>query len=469
LKPRNDARTTPPAETGAGMNPLQWVAARFAELRSPKPLPPLRLPRRPALRAPRRGTLAAMWEARLAARAGVPVDEYLQHRLSRQLAALPLAPSRLPATVAVEPDGTLAVRPAPPASARRAPWLDSFLRAHGHAALAPDIQLAQADVARLAARIESQRQRVDAASRALEGVIQTKEVADPEDEAQAQQMGRPPVPPPVGLALRVLGLALLAAETWQLGVPCLEVAGIRTDDLAAELHRNPLGLVLGALFALGAAASLFLFAYVAHRRALELFDGLPEPRRRGWTAAAAVGATAISAAIAWSIAGVRPGAHHPLDVRAARVATFLVALAIPATVAWLVSVAGAHDAARDEALALARAWDQEHYRSLADVTRHAASLSEEERRLDRLEADRAAAVRRLRTLQQRAAAAERLAADAADAEEADLARVVQAIVSSLELDRYEFARQGGARAMARGEDAPPATSNDVTRNLGLTA
>jgi len=48
---------------------LQWLGARLAELRAPRPLPPLRLPRRPALRPPRRGALAAMWEARLAARA----------------------------------------------------------------------------------------------------------------------------------------------------------------------------------------------------------------------------------------------------------------------------------------------------------------------------------------------------------------------------------------------------------------
>ncbi|HYY06378.1 MAG TPA: hypothetical protein VE997_07355, partial [Candidatus Limnocylindria bacterium] len=122
MKPRNESRSAPPVELGARPNPaewLQWLAAKLAELRTPRTLPPLRTPRRPRLRTRRRSALAACCEARLAARADIPLEEYLQHRLSRQLGSLPVPPSRLPISIAVEPDGTLTVRPAEPAPSRR--------------------------------------------------------------------------------------------------------------------------------------------------------------------------------------------------------------------------------------------------------------------------------------------------------------------------------------------------------------
>ena len=125
-------------------------------------------------------------------------------------------------------------------------------------------------------------------TRELEEVTRGADVADPADEAQAQQMGRPQISPPLGLGLQLFALALLLAETWQLAVPCLEGAGIRTSDLPAELYRTPMGVVLGSVFALGASASLFLFAHLALRRGLELFQAQAEPRRRLLTAGASV-------------------------------------------------------------------------------------------------------------------------------------------------------------------------------------
>jgi hypothetical protein len=409
----------------------------------------------------------------MAARAGVPLEEYLQHRLSRQLAALPVPAGRLPSEIAIEPDGTFSVRPGPPESERRAPWLASFLRAEGRAAVSADIDMAQARAARAAVRIDAQRQRVDAAASGLEAVTAGNEIADPADEAQALQMGRPPVPAPLGLALRGGALALVAAETWQLALPCFAAAGVRTADLAAELHRDPVALGFGVLFALGASLSLFLFAHFALTRALDVLEAQPAARRRAFAAAGAVAATAVAAAMAWSVAGARSGAADALDPRYTRAVVFLVVLAIPVTVAWLLAVARRHDAARDAALRDAAAWDREHYRALAEVSRHAAALAEEQRRLADLEAERDAALRQLQALQRRAALAERLAADAADAEEADLARLVQAVAAGLELDRYAYLRAADAHAGAlapepRAAAAPQIASTDVGRNLGLT-
>jgi hypothetical protein len=473
----NPKSTVP--DPGPQKNPLVWMRERLAELHALRASPAPRIPSRQKLRSPRPSWLAARWGARLAIRAGIPIEDFLQHRLSRHLAALPVPPSRLPVTIAVE-DGGVIASASSPAPRPRAPWLESFLRAEGPAALGAEIQLAQADAARLAGRVEAQRKRLEEVTRELEEAMRGADVADPADEAQAQQMGRPQVPPPLGLGLQLFALALLLAETWQLAVPCLEGAGIRTSDFSAELQRRPMGLVLGSVFALGASASLFLFAHLALRRGLELFQAQPEPRRRLWTALAAAAGALLAAAMAWSIAGVRPGAARAIDLRYARWTLFLIALAIPVATAWMLRTARELSAVRAEALARARAWDHEHYRSYAELSRRAAVRGEEERRLAGLEADRAAAARRLHGLQQRGAIAQRLADDAADQDEHELARVSQSIAAALELDRYEYVRQAtnrGSRTEHRARVPAPAGTatpqqvghgaHEVQPNLGL--
>jgi hypothetical protein len=470
LTPQTTKTPAAPAEPGPSKNPLLWIRDRIAELRAPRAFPALRIPRRPKVHPVHPSWLSSFWNARLAVRAGIPVEAFLQHRLSRHLAALPVPPSCLPVSITVEERGAV-MTVAQQAPSRRAPWLDSFLRAEGSAALAPEVQLAQADVARLAARLDAQRKRVDELGRELEDATRGQELADPADEAQAQQMGRPPVPPPIGLGLQLFGLALLLAETWQLAVPCLEAAGIHTRDLGAELQRNPVGLVLGGLFAFGASASLFLFAHLVVRRGRDL-SGERSERRRLWTGLAATGALALAVSMAWSIAGMRPGASRTIDLEYARVTLFLIALAIPLTTAWLLQLAQRLNGERGEVLATARAWDHEHYRSFAELSRRAAALSEEERRLARLESERVAAARRLRALQQRVITAERMAADAADEDEQDLLRLGQAIAASIELDRYEYLRQAVARGV-RFEQRPlsnppvggPATTAPVRREV----
>jgi hypothetical protein len=442
---------------------VQWFLAKVAalkNLRARRAPPQIKIPRRPKLATPRPRWSSAWWQARLAARSSIPLDDFLSHRLSRHMASLPVPPSRLPVLFSIDEFGTIHTTPNP-TPARRAPWLDSFLRAEGPSALGPEIQLAQADVARLAARIESQRKRVDESAREMEEATRGAQAVDPGDEAQAEQAGRPPVPLPIGIALQLFALALLLAETWQLAVPSLEAAGIHAHDLATEIKRNPVGLVLGLLFALGASASLFLFAHIALKRGLELFEAQPETRRRSWIGATAAAASLLAAAMAWSIAGTRPGADHPVDLRYAQVTLFFIALSIPITTAWLVRVARGLEAERAEALTRARAWDQEHYRAYSDLSRRAGLVQEEERRLLRLEADRATAVRRLRALQQRSIDAQRLAADAADEEDAELARLAQAITACLELDRYEFVRQAGLRGLNVERVPPPPAPSPV--------
>ena len=470
----NDA--TPPPEPRPALRGAQaWLTQRLAGLRARRAAPAVRAPSRPRLRAPRHRWWSSFGAARLAVRAGIPLDDFLQHRLSQHLARLPVPPARLPLTVAIDPDGAVITAPAA-APAHHAPWLESFLRAEGNAAVSREVQLHQADAARLAARIESQRRRVEEAGRDVDEATRGAALADPGDEAQARQMGRPPVPPPLGAGLQLFALALLAGETWQLAVPVLGAAGVRTRHLASELQRDPAGVVLGLLFALGASASLFLFGHLALRRGVESAGGPPDTGRRAWTAVFTVAATAAALAMAWSIAALRPGVGGAVDLRYARLALFLVALAVPLTAAWLLGLGRRLDAARAEAQALARAWDREHYQTLAEVSRRAAVLADEEQRLARLEEQRSAAVRRARALQQRAAAAERLAEDAAGEEEEELAALAQAVTAALELDRYEYVRQACRRGLPvepgrlQAAAAPPvrAAPAEVSgHNLGL--
>jgi hypothetical protein len=228
----------------------------------------------------------------------------------------------------------------------------------------------------------------------------------------------------------------------------LALAGIRTRQLPAELQRDPVNVVLGALFALGASATLFLLAHRALRWVAGWLEG-DALRSRVASALTSFATAALALALAAAIVAALPGAER-FDPRLARLAVFLVVLVIPFTGGWLFDLGRRLEGARAEALASARAWDREHYRILRDLGRRTAALEEEERRLAEVEAQRAAVLERLRTLQRRAAAAERLAADAAGEEGQELARLAQAVGTALELDRYRYLRL----ACARGQPMP---------------
>ncbi len=455
---KNQNGTAPAIDPDAANNALAWLRTRVAELRSWswRRSPPM--PRRPRLRVRPASSWSSFWSARAAVRARVPVEAFLQHRLSHSVGRLPVSPDRLPEEFSVL--GSTIVRTPRPGPLPNAPWLDSVLRAYGPPAVNPEILLGQADAARLAARIDAQRARVDELTHDVEAATRGVAIADPGDEVQANQMGRPVVPQPFGLALQIFAVVLLLAESWPLVTPCMEVAGIQSGHLVTEVQRNPIGVLLGSLFALGAAATLFLFAYLSVRRAVRVVETNPGAYG-AWTALGALIAVLLTLAMAWSTAGVRPGPNLPIEGGYARATVFLALLAIPFTSAWLFTAGRRLDQVRSKASALARAWDQEHYRSLADINRRATALAEEERRLSTLEAERATVVERLRTLQERVGTAERLAADAAAEEAQDLRAIAQALSATLELDRYEYIRQAGRRGIPVAQPEPAETPPPV--------
>jgi hypothetical protein len=309
-----------------------------------------------------------------------------------------------------------------------------------------DVLLAQGEVARLSAELEAQQRRAAEAERELEQARRDPSIEEL-DGGSVDTLGRPPVPPPWASVIHLFAFGLLLAEAWQLAVPVLEAAGVRTGALAGELARAPAPVVLGFTFALGAAVSLFFFVDLALRRVLDLFAALPAERRTRWTVLGSAAALAFAAAVSWSIAGLRPGGAR-VDHEYARFTLFLLALALPVTTSLLLRLARALHGQRAEALRAAVAWDQQRYRALAGWTRRATVAAAEGRELARIDAERTAAMRRIRTLRGRALAAERLGAEVAEAESRELEKLSRAIASALELDRYEFLRLSRGRRPA---------------------
>ena len=183
---KNKHGTSSTIDPAAAKNALDWVKARIAEARewstewSTRRLP--KAPRRTKLRARPRSFWSSYWAARMAVRSGIPLEGFLRHRLEQHLARLPVAPDRLPEEFAVE--GNLVVKTARSDPRPRAPWLESFLREHGSSAVNPEILLGQADAARLAARIDPQRGRVDELTHDVEAATRGVAIADPGDERQ---------------------------------------------------------------------------------------------------------------------------------------------------------------------------------------------------------------------------------------------------------------------------------------------
>jgi len=475
LEPLNGNRWNEAART----NPFDAAVQRFlARLssgletrlgRRALPAPPM--PRQPRLRPPRRSVVSSWWAARLAVRAGIRLEDFLQHRLARRLADLPVPPTRLPLAIAIDAGGGIACRPVP-GRARGVAWLRSFLRANGPAALAPEIHVARAEATELAAGIDTQRRRVEESAGELEKAIAGREVIDPRDEAQARQAGCPPKPLPAGSCLVALAAVLLLAQVWQLAVPFLEAAGIRTRDLGAELAHHPLGVAAGVSIAASVLVGLVLLADLVLREGLALFAALPGPRQRVWRSAVFASFAAVAAALAWSVSGMMPGSRWPAGMDYQRISLVLTILTVPVAVAFLLRLARRLDKARELAIAIRRAWDRQHLRSFREAMRLQAALAEQERRLATLEGQRAAVLQRQRRLQGWAAAARRRAGEAIEAEELALAKVAHGIVAALELDRYEYLRRAGS-CPRLAEPLPPVPANGQrrgetpARNLGL--
>lgn len=407
--------------------------------------PPLRSPRRPRLEPVRRSWIAAYWQARIAVRAGMGLDDFLRSRLARYLAVLPVPSARLPVAVDVD-DGKISVRPsaeaAPPSGGGADGWIAPLVALEGPA-VRQEVGELEVRLAMLDGQIESARHRTAELAHRLAADVAAGIVTGPaEVNATAEQLGRAPVR---GAAPRTLALgfaaAALAAETWQVAQPLLRGAGLDPSALRAEALHRPLELGFAAIFALGVAAGLFALAHGGVAAALALFQGDVDDRRRRWLALATLGAASMASLVAVAVAALPRGdaAQPPLE------ALVLLLVAVPLASALVLRAARRSDEQRREELAAALAWDRERARALAERGRRLEELAWAEEEEGALERQRESARRRLRELNARAVAAARIAAEADRLERTALSRLAHSLVGALELDRYEFVRQASAR------------------------
>jgi hypothetical protein len=411
---------------------------------------PLPKPRSPRVEQLRRSWLGAFWHARIAVRAGMPLDDFLRSRLARYVSTLPVSSGRLPVAITVE-DGRIGVQPAParapdPAGAHGDDWLAPLVAAEGPSVREEATQL-ELRLTMVDGEIEVARRRADEVAQRFEADVAAGLVAAPATvEATAEQMGRPPIrSAALRNALLAFAAAAIAAETWQIAVPLLAGVGVYPSDLAADAARRPGEVAAVAVFALGVAASLFALAHSGLGAAMSIAAGEPDPARRRWLGAAAGGAAMLATIVALAVAALpRPAA--PGAAPGASLALLLLAVPVATTLA--LRLAHREDAARDQEIAAALAWDRDRALALSERARRLEELEWAEDEQVALERQRDAARRRLRELNLRAVAAARLAAEAAERERAALGRVAQQLVGALELDRYEFVRQAVARGAA---------------------
>jgi hypothetical protein len=431
-------------------------ALRVLRGSSVEALPPLPARKRAAIEPLRRSGLGSLWHARAAVRAGVRLDDFLRFRLARYASHLAVPPSALPVEVDVgggEPvvRARPAPRPAPSYGPARATdesrWLRHLVELEGPVA-ARELDDAEAAVDALDARALKQRARIDEIARALaDDVAAGTIVPPPRVDGTPEQMGRPPVPSAAPVAsLRGFTAALLVAETWQLSGPVLAAGGIDPSVLGIAAQSDPLGVALGLVFALGAAAAIFVLAHVAVSRAVDVFAETPVERRRRYLGATSAGAALVAGAVAGT--ALVPG-RWPIVV-------LLVAVALSA--AFLFRLANHLQGARAGAVQAALTWDRERFVELSERARRVQVLEWATDELRQIEADRLAARRRLRAFQRRAIESERHAAEAHAAEARQLERLADSLVTALELDRYLFIRlasqtENGALLLRRDRPA----------------
>jgi hypothetical protein len=439
-----------------------WRGRRAAR---PAPRPPRAAPE-PRLA---RSRLQAALDARLAVRAGVELDDFLRHRLARYADRLPVALDALPVSLEIE-GGEAVVRARPAARpAATAPgaapagdgWLRALAEREGPGGIR-ELRDAEAALDVLAAQAQAARERIDATARALADDLASGALAPPvEVEATAEQIGRPPVPPalPIQLA-RGFALALLLAEAAQVAGPILRAAGVPAGALPEAAQRAPLATGLGIAFAVGAALAVFALLGAAVRHAAELVAETPAPRRRAMHGATALCAALLAAAVV--AAAPEPG----------RWSARVLLLVVPLTAVILLRAAARLAAERAEAEGAALAWDRERTRELVERARRAEVLARAEDALDRIEAERAEARRRLRALEVRAIEAHRAAEESASAIARRLERLAESLAAALELDRYAFlrlaaARVGAAPARPVRAERPARLEPAVAERLGV--
>jgi hypothetical protein len=459
----SDPRTRDPEQPRAST--LSRLRAWLGRADSPLPRPAA-----PRLRPIRRAWPLAVWQARAAVVARVPLADFLRARLASYDARLPVPRSRLPVRVelaAGEIRASVAEDPSPDAPAAPDPDLPdrSALEALEGPGVHHRFTEAQARLASLSAAEDAARARFETlALRFSSDVAAGAVVAAPDPTVLARELGRPTARSPAGAAaLAGLAGAAMLAEAWALALPMLRSAASYPPHLAPGPGLLAIGLV-GA-FALAVAMGLLALALAAVDALAELGRSAPRAVRRRWTAGLALAGLLTAGAVAAAAGApvLRTG------VAPAREALLL--LALPAGAALALRAAGRARRRREVELVAVLAWDRARTVALAERGRRLEELDFAEAALRRAAGRAARARQRVQRLQARAEAAARLLARAAGRERRRRYRLASSLLGALEQDRYEYLRQAAARGLddlAPGAPGGPQTARPAEGTPGPT-
>jgi len=428
-------------------------------------------------------------------RARVHAGDYLRARRAEYLARLPNSLDPLPKVFTVL-DGQMVVRdntadgedvypdaPTFQAAAERRghPTYQTYVaedRNRRLALIAQQRAAATAELPELSTRLAEATARREQLKREQDAEIANGASLAPATTQRAPALrGRPTLPFPWGRAAYFLGTTgCLVAEAYQFALPYFDVTGIDSTNLAAEWVRNPLGIITGAAFALGASGALFLFADQVVENGLNLFKGEFRGVRAAVTGLWVCILLALIGGAACGIGAMRGDLSNNATGSASvgRGTLFmLLTTMLPFGVAFLHQKIHAARGRRDEVRTAQRNWDaeQEQMRRTGErreerlrqafVDERATEQRQRELRdlIDRLdkEADEIQRQASTELMTEELALREQLAAD-----RHYLLTFLNAVEAAIEKDRYQFVK----RARKRHPELLDSTLTDAAPKLG---
>lgn len=432
----------------------------------------------------RRWRLAAWWDAWWAVWRQMALQDFLQWRLCCYQRCAPQQGHARPFEVAIVHGETVRIPAATPD-----PWQQfladpageeafeatlvrpiHFLNQAESQTVLRDLQQYEEESSRLTARLLEVRETLEAHAQAQQDEIATGMAPVAATLARApRHRGRPRCPVPWGpWACTLTIAATVLVEAWQFALPYLNAIGVDVTNLAAEWHRNRLGVLAGSAFAGAASAGLFILWHGVLETAVASFRRVSAVP---WWQTVCKGLFALAlggllSATAFAIAAMRAGASQAAsDVLAALQGQasagpgsegvfILLTILVPFAAAYLQHKSSESPIweRRRRVREQQAQWDHAEHQARRVQERRAAllRLSEEERA--RLERQRDAVRHKLRTLAEHAQARERFVRERLDAERQFGVAYMQSLLAALEQDRYYFlkaaARKGRAPAPA---------------------
>lgn len=454
--------------------------------RKPEQIPPLQQFPPPI----QRSRLASWWDGYQAVSKDVHLPDYLRYRLRKCLEYLPQT-QQLPSHTVAIVGNDIIVTPnlhasGPPLHSplmgRRdagaeenndaeesSPELD-WTRAQTEAKTQEVLQRyqqAEEEAARTTSELMETRERLSEDSESLHKDIAEGKAAVPATMSRSMgQREQPDRPHTRRSTIIILAILLLAGvEGWQLMLPYLNTIGVDTNNLDAEFGRQPYNILLGAAFAIGASASLFILAHLLFQIGTSIYRGEDPLFRIGFKlmmgfclavllclAAFYVGlmrhdAGQAASALYSSLHG-QEGNNHSTK------ALILLTLIVPIAVAYLTHQVSQVRTNAVPAGKAQGAWDNAHNEKLEVRERQEELLRLDQEQQNLLEARQRESWEKIYVLQEEAHVREMIIRHQIENERRLNQAFITSLLAALEQDRYYFLQEAMRRKAFHLLNAP---------------